>query len=79
MKTILKIQHQDVTSCYHSCYFFSTADGVMYCNHPYFDDKDSYDCLIINHNNSHNRVPDECPLKNFSVNITNKIKLKSGS
>ena len=62
-----------VTSCYHSCPFFKTSMDGMYCGHPYFDDKKAYTEMIINHDNSHDQVPDKCPLRGGSH--TNIIKL----
>jgi hypothetical protein len=64
------IVNEDVTRCYHSCPFFEAGMDYMACGHPYFDDKDLHDSLIITHDNSHDRVPDECPLKNHPVNTT---------
>jgi len=76
-KTILKVISQEVTSCYNSCHFFHNSTDGMYCNHPHFDDKDVWDCYIISQENSHGRVPDDCPLKNYDTEITHKIKIKN--
>lgn len=56
-----------VTRCFHGCPFFTVDMNNMWCSHPYFDDKHVYDSCIITHENSHTRVPDECPLKEHQV------------
>lgn len=64
-----------VRECYHSCPFFQLDVNVMYCGHPYFD-KSGYDGYIINQENSHDRVPDECPLRKDRVDeVTMKVSL----
>jgi len=61
--------------CYHNCTFFETEQGgVMYCNHPYFEDKSSSESYIINHDNSKNTVPDKCPLRESDLTITYKFQ-----
>lgn len=63
-----------VTQCFRSCPFFEAGMDFMACGHPYFNDKNPHDGLIITQNNSRNRVPDECPLREHPV--TTRIKLK---
>jgi len=59
-----------VKSCYHSCPFFTVNGNTMECGHPHFDDKNSWDGLIITQDNSRGRVPDECPLRVDVLTIT---------
>ena len=67
------IKDKVVTHCFHACPFYEAGIDYMACGHPYFDDKDIHDSLIITHENSHNGVPNECPLKKFPV--TTRITL----
>lgn len=71
----MKDKETEVISCYHDCPFFGTEGSpspIMCCKHP------SLDCdtrLIITHDNSTGRVPDECPLRKGEYLW--KIKLKT--
>jgi hypothetical protein len=64
-----------VRECYHACPFFDLDGGpgaIMFCNHPL---KGYMDGMIISHENSHDRVPDECPLRKDNVKKTQIICL----
>jgi hypothetical protein len=67
-----------VNSCYRGCPFFALDGGpgpIMYCSHPYWEDKGTYAGFgIITQDNSHNRVPDKCPLRNGEEVITVRLK-----
>jgi len=69
-----------VKECYHGCPFFALESHLMKCQHPHFtEDKKAisfYENLIINHENSRNRVPDNCPLKNENVEIILRVHLE---
>ena len=57
-KTIL------IKSCIRSCpFYFSSMDG-MECGHPYFNDKNSYERLIINQGD---KIPKKCPLRKYGT------------
>jgi len=64
-----------VNDCW-DCPFLGKSPDGMECDHPYFKDKGAYDNMIITHNNSHQKVPNECPLKQSSVTMIKKIELK---
>jgi hypothetical protein len=67
-----------VTSCYHGCPFFGLDGGpssAMYCEHPSLDHH-NYGGYIITQNNSHDRVPDECPLHKEPTTI--EVSLGTG-
>jgi hypothetical protein len=64
-----------VYQCFHGCSFFG-GGHEMSCDHPYFKDKGAYENMIITQDNSHGRVPDECPLKNEPAEIMTIVKLK---
>lgn len=53
-----------ITKCRQSCPFFSfTMDG-MECGHPYWDDKGTFDNMIITQENTANgKIPEKCPLR----------------
>ncbi len=72
------VNEQIVETCYHHCKFFgSNADG-MKCCHPYFDDKDPYESMIITQENSRGgNIPEKCPLRQGSTEIVLRIKLKN--
>jgi len=65
----------EVKRCYNSCPFFgSTIDG-MECKHPFWDDKPSYDNMIITQNNSMGGIiPMKCPLRKEYLTINYKLK-----
>jgi len=48
----------------------------MECTHPDFGVVEWEKKLIINHDNSRGRVPDECPLRKGATEIVMRIKLK---
>jgi hypothetical protein len=63
-----------VDSCYYACPFFrpisgytQISTGEMYCGHPHWIGEPAYSEMIITQDNSHGRVPDECPLRHTSV------------
>ncbi len=57
----------NITTCQHTCTFFtSTMDG-MECGHPYFEKcEDSYASMIINNDG---KVPEACPLRNADLHV----------
>lgn len=56
--------NEDISQCKWACPFYSTEQGgVMYCGHPYFDNKSFFDRYIITNENSIGGFPDKCPLK----------------
>ena len=75
MKTTTEV---NVEQCYHGCPFF-TVEGqehMMYCNHPYWKDKEPYAGAIINQGNCHGTVPAACPLRRESIVETKRVRLK---
>lgn len=59
-----------IYSCYHRCNFFETEQGgVMYCNRPYFDTTPLSNSYIITHENSRDKIPEKCPLRNAPLNL----------
>ena len=71
------VKERIVEECFHRCHFFNTDVDGMKCNHPYFEDKKPYENMIITQNNSHGRVPDECPLRKESVEVVVICHLRS--
>ena len=70
------VTEKEVKQCYHSCHFFHTVSSVMECTHPDFNDVEWEKKLIISHENSRGRVPDECPLRKGALEVVMRIKLK---
>ncbi len=64
-----------VKQCYHGCPFFG-GGKEMECDHPYWEGKGAYDNMIITQDNSHGRVPDECPLREGGIKISKYIYLE---
>jgi len=65
-----------ITGCYHSCKFFNVSSDGMECGHPYWDNKSSYENLIITQENSRDgNIPNKCPLKQNDLEIIYKLKL----
>lgn len=64
-----------VTICYHQCPFFGNSMDGMYCGHPYWEDKEVYANMIIDHDNSHHGVPEKCPLRNGQLTINYKLSI----
>lgn len=67
-----------VKECYYGCPFFSTTMDGMECGHPFFDGK-GYDSMIISHDNSHGRVPDECPLRKEEIAMKELVRLNEAA
>jgi hypothetical protein len=65
-----------VDECYCSCPFYGSYINGMICNHPYWKDKGPFDNRIINHDNSHGKVPNECPLRKGPVTNIKRIRLR---
>jgi hypothetical protein len=63
-----------IEQCYHSCPFFTVNGNCMECNHPYFDDRNPYERLIIDQKNSKNTVPEHCPLRKSDLHIKFQLK-----
>ena len=56
--------------------FFSVDMDGMKCTHPFFDDKSSYENMIITQQNSRDgNIPEKCPLRNEGVEVVLRIKL----
>lgn len=62
-----------VTRCINHCSLFSTTMDGMQCNHPYFDDKDAYENMIITNREGMNGIPDKCPLRKSALEIEYKL------
>ena len=61
-----------VKKCIHSCpFYFSSMEG-MECGHPYFNNKDSYDRMIITRGDI---IPRKCPLRNGTTVLTEIFNL----
>ena len=59
-----------ITGCYFSCPFFNTVMQEMECTHPYWNNKNSYDRMIITQDNSRGGIiPEKCPLREESLII----------
>lgn len=41
-----------ITNCYSRCPFFKNSMDGIECSHPYWDEKNPYDNMIITHINS---------------------------
>ncbi len=53
-----------IKQCFHSCPFFKSNMDGMFCDHPYWLDKGSYENMIITHENSRDgEIPEKCPLR----------------
>ena len=63
-----------INQCYSGCNFHTNSMDGMYCGHPYFDSQETYSNMIITHENSRERVPDECPLRKESLTINYKLR-----
>jgi hypothetical protein len=51
-------------------------DG-MKCGHPYFEEKEPYDDMIINQANSrYGKIPEKCPLREGQVEVILRVKLE---
>jgi len=64
---------KSVKECFHGCPFFG-GGKEMECDHPYWDGK-GYANMIITQDNSHGRVPDECPLREGGIKIVKYVYL----
>ena len=65
MITVTKKTTRTITGCWRQCPHFSTEgmERAMVCEHPYFDDKDSYAGFIISwEEDIENGFPSKCPL-----------------
>jgi len=69
------VKEQTVNGCYHECHFFGTDMDGMKCCHPYFDNKDPYEKMIITQQNSRDCIPEKCPLRNGGTEIVMRISL----
>lgn len=67
-------RERKISGCQNRCPFFnSTMDG-MECVHPYWEDKNGYDNMIITQQNSRNgKVPEKCPLRIEDLTIKYKL------
>lgn len=65
-----------ITRCYHQCPFFGNSMDGMQCNHPYWEDKGTYENMIITHVNSKDgKIPGVCPLRNEQLTIVYKLDI----
>ena len=65
-----------ITQCYQSCPFFGKSMDGMECKHPYWEDKNPYENMIITQNNSMDgQFPEKCPLKKEDLNILYKLDI----
>lgn len=62
-----------VNTCIYGCDFYSSTSDGMECGHPYFDDKNSYDRMIIDRTG---KIPEKCPLRKEELIITCKYSLR---
>ena len=70
------INEKLIKGCYHKCSFFCSDMDGMKCTHPYFEDKDVYDNMIITQENSRDgKIPEKCPLRYGKTEIVLRIKL----
>lgn len=76
-----KITTTVVSSCRNACPFFQVVDmeHIMLCGHPHWLGHGAYAGTIITHENSNDRVPDECPLRKGEARITQVVKLRDDS
>ena len=67
----------EIKNCFYSCPFFRSSHGEgMYCSHPIWQtipNRTGWEGFFITHDNSKDRVPDECPLKNETLQIEYKL------
>ena len=64
-----------IKDCYHSCPFFETSMDGMGCNHPHWEEKEAYDNMIIDQDNSRDgKIPPLCPLRQEDLTIKYKLK-----
>ena len=63
-----------IKKCIHHCPFYHRSMDGMECVHPYFDDKDSYENMIITHENGTNFIPEKCPLIKENLTITYNLE-----
>lgn len=67
-------KEKKIKQCFHSCPFFGNSMDGMQCNHPYWDDKEPYDNMIITQDNSRDgKIPEKCPLKKSDLTINYKL------
>jgi len=64
---------KEITSCFHNCTFHNKSMDGMECGHPYFKDKGAYENMIITQENSMNKIPEKCPLKQEQLVITYEL------
>ena len=62
-----------ISQCRPTCPFFWEGQDGMECQHPYWDGKDFTERMIITMDNSHMRVPDECPLLEEPITVVHKL------
>ncbi len=69
-------KNYNIKECYQRCPFFGSTKDGMECNHPYWKDKGAYDNMIITQDNSRGKVPEKCPLRKESLEITSRYQLE---
>ncbi len=66
-----------VESCVHACHFYNSSMDGMECMHPYFEDKGTYENMIITHENRGvGNFPEKCPLRREEVSLNYYIEVK---
>lgn len=64
-----------VTKCIHGCDLQGSSMDGMFCQHPFWNDKPSYDRMIISHGGPD--IPVKCPLKIEPLEIGLRYSLGS--
>ena len=65
---------KEINKCYHSCPFWANSMDGMFCNHPYWDDKEAWSNMFISQDNSRNgKIPEKCPLRKEELTINYKL------
>ena len=65
-----------ISEYFHNCPFFNVDMDGMSCIHPYWEDKEPYENMIITQDNSKGLIPEECPLQQEELILTYKLKTK---
>lgn len=73
---MIKIIEKITNGCYFECTFFNKSGNCMECCHPFFDDKNVYENMIITQENSRDgNIPEKCPLRANDIEIRTTVKL----
>lgn len=63
-------QTEIIKKCIYQCPFYHRSMDGMECVHPYFDDKEAYENMIITQENGINFIPEKCPLRKEELTRT---------